>query len=390
MPERDADMKRKTGLIIVFAAFLILPTVLYGAAYGHIDHENREKREYASFPVLSKENYGELPEELEAYYNDRVPFKNQFKAIRTAIDTKLQRYESVYAWIRMTPMVLRGEDGWFFYMPSVPGEDAVDDYLGFNRYTQEEMAQYAEKIQQLSDYYAEQGITFVFLIAPGKENIYTEFLPDSYPSRGETTRFEEFAAYLHEHNPSVHVIYPRECMRDMQDVCELYFKKDSHWNHAGAYLAAKSLMDPISEEPMPELTEAEPMVAEVRNGGDLMDFLGITGEEADDEVIRLNNLAPEVTVTQIEGGHSVSDAPDQRKCLILGDSFSPVLYSVMKHILGEVRIINGTGECKEILEKEDFHPDILIWEVAERYGNRMDWPDVLMGINDQEQESEGF
>ena len=383
-------MRSKIGLIIVFAAFLILPTVLYGAAYRHIDHENRENREYASFPELSKGNYEKVPGELEAYYNDRVPFKNQFKAMRTAIDTKLQPYESKYAWIRMTPLVLRGEDGWFFYMPSVEGEDAVDDYLGLNRYTQEEMAQYAEKMQQISDYYAAQGITFVFLIAPGKENIYTEYMPESYPAKGEITRFEEFTAYLQEHNPSVHVIYPKANLQDRKDVCELYFKKDSHWNKAGAYLAVKSVMDSIDEKAMPELADIEPVISEVRNGGDLTDILGITGKEADDEVIQLKNLAPEVTVTEIAGGHSVSDAPDQRKCLILGDSFSPVLYSVMKHTLGEVWITNKTGECKEILESKDYKPDILIWEVAERYSNRMDWPDVLMGITDQEQQSEGF
>jgi len=55
-----------------------------------------------------------------------------------------------------------------------------------------------------------------------------------------------------------------------------------------------------------------------------------------------------------------------------------------------VWVARGTGRFKEILNKEGYKPDIIIWEVAERYDGRMEWPDILMGLNDQEEEAEGF
>ena len=382
-------MRGKIGIIIVFAAFLIMPTILYGVTYNHIDHENRENREYASFPVLSKDTYNELPKGIEEYYNDRVPFKNQFKSFRTTIDQTFQGFESRYAWINMTPVVLQGNEGWLFYMPSAPEENAVNDYLGLNRYTQEEMALSAEKFQQLSDYYTGQGILFAFLVAPGKESIYTDKMPSYYPSRAEKTRFEEFVEYLQE-NTTIHAVYPRTDILNMRDVCELFYKKDSHWNMAGAYLAVKSALDLINDAPMPELAEVDPKITGLRNGGDLTDILGLTGKETEDEVIELKNLAPGVTVKETEDRHSISNAVDQRKCLILGDSFSSRAYDVMKYLFGEVWVARGTGRFKEILNKEGYKPDIIIWEVAERYDGRMEWPDILMGLNDQEEEAEGF
>lgn len=389
LPERNVGMRGKISIILVFAAFLVMPTILYGVTYDHVDHENRENREYASFPEWSKANYRELPKGIEDYYNDRVPFKNQFKSFRTVIDQTFQKYESRYAWINMTPMVLQGKEGWLFYMPSVPEENAVNDYLGLNRYTQEEMARSAEKFQQLSDYYTKQGIQFVFLVAPGKESIYTDKMPDYYPSRVNKSRFEEFVEYLQE-NTTIHAVYPRDYIHDMRDVCDLYYKKDSHWNMAGAYLAVKSALDLINDKPMPELPEVDPEVTGVRSGGDLTDILGITGKDTEDEMIELEKLAPGVVVEENEERHSVSNAADQRKCLILGDSFSSRAYDVMKYLFGEVWVARGTGRFKEIVNNEGYDPDIIIWEVAERYDGRMEWPDILLGQNSREEEAEGF
>ena len=382
-------MQGKRCIIIVFAVFLILPTVLYGALYDRVDHENRENREYAAFPELSKNSINVLPKGIEEYYNDRVPFKNQFKAVRTAIDTSLQRFESRHTWIHMTPVVLQGKDGWLFYMPSSPEENAVNDYLGTDRYTPQEMAVYAEKFQRLSDYYTEQGIEFVFLTAPGKESIYTDKMPDYYPARAEQTRFEEFVHYLQE-NTTIHAVYPGAYIQGMRDVCDVFYRKDSHWNMAGAYLAVKSTLDLINEQPLPELTEVGPEITGVRNGEDLTDILGITGKEAEDEVVELKKLSPGVTFEEKGKSHSISNAADQRKCLILGDSFSSRMYDVLKYLYGEVWVARGTERFKEILDKEGYKPDIIIWEVAERYDGRMEWPDILMGLNDHEEQAEGF
>lgn len=72
-------MNREKGtkilLIGSFAASLVLPTLVYPAVRSHLDQQNYENRELASFPELSAANFDNIPTEFEAYYNDHVPFK---------------------------------------------------------------------------------------------------------------------------------------------------------------------------------------------------------------------------------------------------------------------------------------------------------------------------
>ena len=77
--KKTRDMNRETGtkilLIGSFAASLVLPTLVYPAVRSHLDQQNYENRELASFPELSAANFDNIPTEFEAYYNDHVPFK---------------------------------------------------------------------------------------------------------------------------------------------------------------------------------------------------------------------------------------------------------------------------------------------------------------------------
>ena len=69
--ENERDMNRETGtkilLIGSFAASLVLPTLVYPAVRSHLDQQNYENRELASFPELSAANFDNIPTEFEAY-----------------------------------------------------------------------------------------------------------------------------------------------------------------------------------------------------------------------------------------------------------------------------------------------------------------------------------
>ena len=88
-------MNRETGtkilLIGSFAASLVLPTLVYPAVRSHLDQQNYENRELASFPELSAANFDNIPTEFEAYYNDHVPFKNLFVKVKTKLDGRKRK-----------------------------------------------------------------------------------------------------------------------------------------------------------------------------------------------------------------------------------------------------------------------------------------------------------
>ncbi|MBQ1609025.1 MAG: hypothetical protein II092_09240, partial [Lachnospiraceae bacterium] len=93
-------MKNKIFAGIVLG-LLILPNLLFLALRGHIDTTNRENRAYAAFPELSVSNYQNISSGLEAYYTDRLPFKNQLKRLSSGLDriwaVGKSNYDTYYA-----------------------------------------------------------------------------------------------------------------------------------------------------------------------------------------------------------------------------------------------------------------------------------------------------
>ena len=168
-------MNREKGtkilLIGSFAASLVLPTLVYPAVRSHLDQQNYENRELASFPELSAANFDNIPTEFEAYYNDHVPFKNLFVKAKTKLDLELLNESSISD-------VTVGKENWLFYTVSEDGEDALADYQRTNLYTADEKTALADAITSVNEKMKERGIRFVMFEAPNKESVYAEYMPE--------------------------------------------------------------------------------------------------------------------------------------------------------------------------------------------------------------------
>lgn len=180
-------MNRETGtkilLIGSFAASLVLPTLVYPAVRSHLDQQNYENRELASFPELSAANFDNIPTEFEAYYNDHVPFKNLFVKAKTKLDLELLNESSISD-------VTVGKENWLFYTVSEDGEDALADYQRTNLYTADEKTALADAITSVNEKMKERGIRFVMFEAPNKESVYAEYMPDSIRVYGSESRLD--------------------------------------------------------------------------------------------------------------------------------------------------------------------------------------------------------
>ncbi len=69
-------MNRETGtkilLIGSFAASLVLPTLAYPAVRSHLDQQNYENRELASFPELSAANFDNLKRITTTMFRSKI------------------------------------------------------------------------------------------------------------------------------------------------------------------------------------------------------------------------------------------------------------------------------------------------------------------------------
>jgi len=68
----------------------------------------------------------------------------------------------------------------------------------FNPLTTEELQAESQKIAYLSDYYEKQGIPFLFVTIPNKEEVYPEFWPSTFLRRPSEMILGQIAAYMEE------------------------------------------------------------------------------------------------------------------------------------------------------------------------------------------------
>lgn len=123
--------------------------------------------------------------------------------------------------------ILLGKDGWLYYT------DTVEDYTGAHPLTVRELFCIANNLALLAEYAENTGKDFLFTVAPNKNALY----PDNMPDLGATavqTDAERLYALLDRMDVPYADLH--EVFRGEEET--LYFKHDSHWNSKGAALGA--------------------------------------------------------------------------------------------------------------------------------------------------------
>ena len=172
-------------MIGCFWALLIVPNLVWPAVSPLMKEENTENRVLAQFPELSRENFQEYPGEIEDYINDHAAFRSQLLSLNAGINLAL--FQSVD-----NPQVIRGKDGWYFFDNGI----SIKDYRGQNLYSEEEMVGIVSKVQEADAYFKGQGVEFAIVLAPNKEEIYSEYMPPWYTRLSPVTRYDQLAQGL--------------------------------------------------------------------------------------------------------------------------------------------------------------------------------------------------
>ncbi|MBP5265386.1 MAG: hypothetical protein J6Z06_01005 [Lachnospiraceae bacterium] len=358
-------MKNKVFAGVVLA-LLILPNIAFLALRGHIDTTNRENRAYAAFPELTVSNYQNISSQLEAYYTDRLPFKNQLKRLSSGLDRFWALGKSNYETYYAMDTVTEGKDGWLFYTVTQADENSVTELFGRNLYSEEELAALAKQATDAQDFFAKRGAAMVLLYPPSKEFVYDDYLPGNIQATmTDYPRCEQLADYI-KANTSVPVSYPKEILKNGRTIGNTYYQYDSHWNNIGAVLALQDILSLLGRETIeltPEMIVAYP-------DGYPRDLLGILGtwEDIPDTYYGIY-YKPEVTYETVEyynDDYAVysSNASDDRTVLLLGDSFSWNLIQFFASDFGHVILATDEEKAAQFFVNEQ--PDIVIVETAQR------------------------
>ncbi|MFK8012903.1 MAG: hypothetical protein AB8B80_12740 [Marinicellaceae bacterium] len=362
------NYKYNIVLSILFCASIFTPLII-----GVIEKDKKvsryEKRNLYSLPS-APENAKDLegfPQELDQYYSDHFGLRNWFTGMYRKVKFSLGDSPS--------EDVTVGQDGWLFLGSIKAGykknSDPIGDYRNINRYSKKQLKSLVKYFKGLDFWLSQQGIKFVFLIAPNKHSVYDDKLPEYITKINETSAQEQLIYHLKKYT-KINVVELLEPLIDKKNDHQLYHKIDTHWTHHGANIAQfeifKTLQKLFPSEIDPNLFEVKEAYSK---GGDLAGYIGIYGLSKYDPLpVFPDSCTPSRTPQDALLREVFTDECDDNKvtALIYRDSFYTKLTPYFSRQLNKTTYVFKKINY-QLLKKQisQFKPQLVIEEWVERH-----------------------
>jgi hypothetical protein len=317
----------------------------------------------------------------EAYFNDHFGFRKRLIRWCQQWKSRLYRDESGHK-------VLLGRHGWMF-----TGElQMIEHYLGIAQFTPAELRSWQRLLEKRRDWLAARGIKYIFIVAPDKQDIYPEELPDwlqaATPAHRET-KLDQFLQYMQEHS-TVQILDLRPVLLANKKLGPLYLQNDSHWNFLGGFIAAQKIIRTLSQT-MPGVPPLRLDDFTWSNtpalGGDLALLIG---KQPPEKYSFTFTSKPGVTAPVVQPATNIVSVWDYHKTSYISENPAPLTVNAVcftdsfgiawRQFFGYSfkRIVFMT-EHREFNTKvlADNPPQVVVNEILERFFNTFD-PETMM------------
>ena len=334
-----------------------------------------EKRRLAERPALDLRpgTLVTFPSRFEAYFNDHFGYRNLF----------IRRYNRImkkYFAKSPVPNVLIGKNNWLFYTFS----NLIDDFVGADPFTQSELETWRSNLEHKRDWLAKHGIRYLFVVAPNKQTIYPEYLPDYLQKDRGQSRLQQLSAYLKTHS-DVSILDLSTALNEEKQRHRVYYLTDTHWNDRGAYTAYLAIMDRVVQW-FPEASVRQNKIIETENipgpGGDLagmLDMADTMREENPVLKVQQTTCSPEISKAVADFMKTPADLirskPFMTKCdtsklraVVFRDSFFNAVVPFIAEDFNRIDYVWKPYDhaiMKELIEQQK--PQIVIEEMVERF-----------------------
>jgi len=218
--------------------------------------------------------------------------------------------------------VIIGRSGWLF----LAGDGNLPYYTRENVLTDEQMQEYADALAELNDVCNRLGKKFAVIIAPNKDQVYSEYMP-SFALESPEKRTAKLVDYI-KANTEVSISYIYSELNYADRYWQVYYKYDSHWNKMGAFIGEQSLLKLLGKEVTSPFS-VRIIEEETDKVGDLISLGGLEYTDYPRETDYRVDYKPLVaTQSLIEGNWDVmtfyqtaSDANTDDKLVLIGDSY---------------------------------------------------------------------
>jgi len=239
--------------VVLFMAMLALPLIFIDLSSNRLSV--KENRMLAERPRITKmkNHLGTFIRQFDAWFKDSTGFREQLLTLYNVMEINKK---SGVKYKKGQAVLLIGEYGHHYYagqngymIPRFQGEKFLSD---------EQLANTANKLEDIKVYLNKKGISFVVMFCTEKETIYSEFYPKSIKRGPEPIQLDIITNYLQEHT-SVDVFNIKQALLAEKNNYMLYpvsFGDLAHYTEMGAFFAYRELMKYINIY-FPEITPYE-------------------------------------------------------------------------------------------------------------------------------------
>lgn len=355
-----SSQKRGRILAVLFVVMLLLPAPLWLLLAPVMDRENHENRTLASFPATDT-GIEEWPAAFEDWLNDHAPFRNEFMSLNGRLNWAVDTLDS--------SDVLLGKDHWLF-LKDVSDSKSLSDYQGLTSYTETELADFTDTLTTLRNRLAEHGTRLVVVIAPAKEGVYSQYMPDSIPVVSRPTRVQALAGELI--GAGVPLVWPQQDLIGLSAEQQVYYKYDTHWNEAGAYLAVTQAENLLGHTLTP-LGECGVTVSQEQAAPtDLANVSAVWSLCRDDPYYSVDAPRAEQISCTPDGYRMRWQGNGEESLLMLRDSFGEMMAPFLCAGYDQSVVLHTAAVTVDAINEEmDGLPDVIVLEAAERYSDNL-------------------
>jgi hypothetical protein len=260
--------------------------------------------------------------------------------------------------------VLVGRNGWLYFTD----EKNLNYYQCDQPFTPAELEKIVSRVKEMRDFSRENGAEFILLIAPVKESIYPEYLPNGIRKSSNPCQLDQVLHSLQ--GSGVAAPDLRILLQEGKTKSQVYFKTDTHWNDAGAFLVYRSIFKELKKlfpaVEILKLTDFQSLP--IKKSGDLSQMIPLEIPISETTLVMEPNRQPKAVVSQ--GGDSKTIITESGiysypNAVIFRDSFFMALRPFFSENFNRAIYRWSFDFDRELIQNEK--PDIVIYELAERY-----------------------
>lgn len=272
------------------------------------------------------------------------------------------RKELVTAWAKLNASVFQssvegqvvlGKDGWLYYSPT------LDDYMGRSM-GEAELERAAQNLASIQRYCESRGARFIFTIAPNKNSLYSDSMPDWIDEDHADSNAEKLRPYFEAYG--VNYVDLFDVFSERGEV--LYYRTDSHWNNRGAALAADAILAAAGIE---SHAFDEAFTQGDMHLGDLYEMLYPAGDEREEGEVFSPGFTYSVSGNP-RGGEAqkikTSNDAQEGSLLCWRDSFGNALYPYLAERFAQAQFLRSASY--DLTQLDALGADVVIIELVER------------------------